>query len=218
MVIAYMINGSPSYRLLPATGYWLFISPIQGLEVQGSQYSKSDINLCLYEESKRPPVCHFDCKSIHDKDQKTMERTERRKHIRFPVIKRLSEPVDIFLSDPKTGSGDPVPGVIVDISAGGMGLITFAPIDENTTLSLNIDLPAIGKTELDAKVAWTMHKRGVYQMGMEFVNPPEEITKKLEDMGESFEKCHLTMADGKTDICRKDCACYVICDNPFKKV
>ena len=146
-----------------------------------------------------------------------MEQVERRKHKRFPVVKRLSEPVDIFLAPPGAGKETAIPGVIVDISAGGMRLITFAPIDANSTLSLNMDLPAIGRAEMDARVAWTQHKRGVYEIGMEFIKIPEEISRKLQQMGKAFEKCIANLANGKTNICSQKCPCYMICDNPAKK-
>ncbi len=146
-----------------------------------------------------------------------MEQVERRKHKRFPVVKRLSEPVDIFLAPPGAGKETAIPGVIVDISAGGMRLITFAPIDANSILSLNMDLPAIGRAEMDAKVAWTQHKRGVYEIGMEFIKIPEEIRQRLEEMGRAFEECIASLSKGKTDTCSQECPCYILCDNPTKK-
>ena len=146
-----------------------------------------------------------------------MEQIERRKHKRFSVVKRLSETVDIFLAPPDTGKETAIPGVIVDISAGGMRLITFAPIDPNSILSLNMDLPAIGKAEMDARVAWTRHKRGVYEIGMEFIKIPEEIHQRLEEMGRAFEECIASLSKGKNNTCGQECPCYILCDNPAKK-
>lgn len=146
-----------------------------------------------------------------------MEIVERRKHKRFPVVKRLSEPVDIFVESPDQGDEIAMPGVIVDISVGGMRLITFAPIDENSALSLNMDLPAIGRAEMDAKVVWTRQKRGVYEIGMEFIKIPDEISQKLQKMGKAFEKCIASLANGKTNTCSQECPCYMICDNPARK-
>ncbi|MEA2083814.1 MAG: PilZ domain-containing protein [Thermodesulfobacteriota bacterium] len=146
-----------------------------------------------------------------------MKIAERRKHKRFPVVKRLSEPVDIFIAPPDAVAETAIPGVIVDISACGMRLITFAPIDENLVLSLNMDLPAIGRTEMDAKVVWTRQKRGVYEIGMEFIKIPEKVSRKLQEMGKAFEKCIASLANGKTDTCSQECPCYMICDNPARK-
>ena len=147
-----------------------------------------------------------------------MEIVERRKHKRFPVVKKLSETVDISVVSPdQQGAEITMPGVIVDISSGGMRLITFAPINENSGLSLNMDLPAIGKAEMDAKVVWTRQKRGIYEIGMEFIKIPEEISQKLQKMGEAYEKCITSLANGKTNTCSQECPCYMICDNPARK-
>ncbi len=146
-----------------------------------------------------------------------MEINERRKHKRFPAVKRLSEPVDISLRPPGTDVQTSVPGVIVDISASGMGIITFAPIEEDSILALNMELPAIGRTDIQAKVAWMKQKRGVYQIGLEFVQISDEIAKKLETMGTAFEECLASLSRGQTNVCHKECPCYMICDNPEKQ-
>ena len=66
---------------------------------------------------------------------------EKRKHSRVPAIHNLAKPIEIIFDKPKTVSS--APAVLVDLSPGGMGLLTFIPINKGTIVTAQIDFKGL---------------------------------------------------------------------------
>jgi c-di-GMP-binding flagellar brake protein YcgR len=94
---------------------------------------------------------------------------ERRKYKRLKVL-HLSVPIVL-----KTNiEGLSIPGILLDISAGGIGILTFKEIPVNTVVNLQINLHYIKTDIIKAKVVWIKQLDKTYKAGLQFI----EISKK----------------------------------------
>ncbi len=141
---------------------------------------------------------------------------ERRKHKRFPVLRELAEPVDIRLSPSPIDSKQPIPGVISNLSAGGMALITFIPLPVDATIAITLDIPDLEKTKVEGKVVRREDKGGSYLHGIMFTSVSEKARHHLNQMGIDYEDCEIKLSLGLTDVCDKKCTYWHLCTKPVK--
>lgn len=141
---------------------------------------------------------------------------ERRKHKRFPVLRELAEPVDIRLSPSPIHSKQPIPGVISNLSAGGMALIAFIPLLVDATIAIILDIPDLEKTKVEGKVVRREDKGGSYLHGIMFTSVPEKVQRYLNQMGIDYEECKIKLSLGLTDVCDKKCTYWHLCTKPVK--
>jgi len=141
-------------------------------------------------------------------------KTDRRKHNRFPLIKDLAEPIDLFVQ----GEGKPrgIPAVITDLSAGGMSMVVFAHITGDTKLKLVINLPGVQGLEVEGHVAWTEAKGDTTAVGVQFTRISAEDSRHINHMAEDFQDCETKLSFGLKDVCFKQCAYWPLCHKPVK--
>jgi c-di-GMP-binding flagellar brake protein YcgR len=94
---------------------------------------------------------------------------ERRKYKRLKVF-HLSVPIVLKANT----EGLSIPGILLDISAGGIGILTFKEIPVNTVVNLQINLHYIKTDIIKAKVVWIKQLDKTYRAGLQFI----EISKK----------------------------------------
>lgn len=107
---------------------------------------------------------------------------ERRKYKRLKVL-NLSVPIVL-----KTNiEGLSIPGILLDISAGGIGILTFKEIPVNTVVNLQINLHYIKTDIIKAKVVWIKQLDITYKAGLQFI----EISKKDFEQISNYVEQHL---------------------------
>ncbi len=141
---------------------------------------------------------------------------ERRRHKRFPVMSGIAEPVDIVFSPSPVEPKEPVPGIITDLSAGGLALMTFVPVPIEATISITLDLPGLEKTKLDGKVLRREDKEGTYLHGIKFFHVSEKVAHKLGYMGNDYQDCEIKLSFGVKDVCDKKCHYWLLCTKSAK--
>ncbi|MCX7956944.1 MAG: PilZ domain-containing protein [Endomicrobia bacterium] len=94
---------------------------------------------------------------------------ERREYRRLNVL-HLSIPIQIKTSDIPFV----VPGVLLDISAGGIGVLLFKELHVGTIIELYLNLNNVKTDIIRAKVMWVKPVEKTYRIGMKFI----EISKK----------------------------------------
>ncbi len=107
---------------------------------------------------------------------------ERRKYKRLKIF-HLSIPIVL-----KTNTEDlSFPGILLDISANGIGILTFKEIPVNTIVNLQINLHQIKTDCIKAKVVWTKQLDKTYRAGLQFI----EISKKDFEQISDYVEQHL---------------------------
>lgn len=94
---------------------------------------------------------------------------ERRKYKRLNVYHLLA-PIQI-----KTSNDDiPIAGILLDISAGGVGILSFKEIPIDSTIELSINLHNIKTNKIKAKVRWIKQQEKTYRIGLQFTDISKE--------------------------------------------
>ena len=92
---------------------------------------------------------------------------ERRKHRRLPVIKDLAEPIELTVLDSTKGMRR-VPGVVTNLSAGGMDLVLLDTIEGKPRFRLTMHLPGLDRFEVEGILVWMRPKGVTCIIGIEF--------------------------------------------------
>jgi hypothetical protein len=139
---------------------------------------------------------------------------ENRRHKRFPVMKDMAEPVDIYLMNNEHPQD--LPAVLTNISSGGMSLVVFAQVHGESKLKMLLNVPGLEGLELMGRVAWTHPKGETTTVGVQFNHISTEATKRINHMAEGYQDCELKLSFGLKDVCFKDCSFWPLCAKPVK--
>mgnify|MGYP001006556640 CR=1 FL=1 len=103
-----------------------------------------------------------------------MNPANRRQHARYLVSPGYT-PVSLRLLDTERFS---LEGHAYDISEGGVQVIAQRPCPDATIVRVRFAMPLRGEiVSLDAKLRWSRNNRGLYAVGLEFV----ELTREARD-------------------------------------
>ncbi|MBL0058066.1 MAG: PilZ domain-containing protein [Elusimicrobia bacterium] len=142
-----------------------------------------------------------------------MLKEEKRNHKRFPVLKDMAEPVDLFVMDHPAKE---VPAVLTNLSAGGMALVVFAHVSGNAKLKMMMDVHGLEGMELQGRVAWTEPKGDTTAIGVRFDHLKRETVDKINSMAEDFQDCELKLSFGVKDVCFRKCGYFTLCAKSVK--
>lgn len=110
------------------------------------------------------------------------QNTERRKYKRLNVY-HLLQPIQIKTSKENIS----IAGILLDISAGGIGILSFKEIPLETITELTINLHNIKTDIIKARVVWVKSQEKIYRIGLQFI----EISKKDFIQISNFVNSHL---------------------------
>jgi len=139
---------------------------------------------------------------------------ERRKHRRLPVIKDLAEPIELtIISNKKTQH---IPGILTNLSAGGMDLVLMGSIESDTVIKLNMHLPGFDRFEVEGKVAWTRPKGNTCIIGIQFSKIDNDHSKQITHMADAYWECENRIKDRAPTICFHGCSYWDLCEKRAK--
>lgn len=137
---------------------------------------------------------------------------EKRRHPRVPVISNIVEPIDLAFTDEKTGQAHEAAAVLADLSASGMRIVSFlkAPVAGN--LKIKMELPFVGKFEVEARTAWVRQKGPIYTIGIEFMKISPTVVQKITALANDFVDCNTRILLKLPEVCVPNCKCNAICN------
>jgi len=142
-----------------------------------------------------------------------MMKADKRQHRRFPVLKDIAEPVDLFLMDE---SAREVPAVLTNLSAGGMSLVVFAPVSGKARLKITLDVHGFEGVELEGRVAWTTPKGDTTVVGVSFDHLAKNVVHKINGMADHYQDCEVKLSFGVKDVCFRECLYWSLCTKNVK--
>ncbi len=142
---------------------------------------------------------------------------EKRRHPRVPVISNIVEPVDLVYTEEKTGLKHEVAAVIADLSASGMRLVSFLKAPVAGSMAIGMELPFVGKFNVEAKTSWVRQKGPVYTIGIEFTKIEKTIADKVQAMANDFTDCNTRILLKLPEVCVAGCKCYGLCNKLQKE-
>jgi len=137
---------------------------------------------------------------------------ERRRHPRVPVISNIVEPIDLAFSDEKTGQQHQAAAVLADLSASGMRIVSFLKAPVASSMKIKMELPFVGKFEVEAKTAWVRQKGPVYTIGIEFTKVSPAVVQKITALANDFVDCNTRILLKLPEVCVPNCKCNAICN------
>lgn len=137
---------------------------------------------------------------------------ERRRHPRVPVISNIVEPIDLIYSDEKTGMLHEAAAVLADLSASGMRIVSFLKAPVAGSMKIKMELPFVGKFEVEAKTAWVRQKGPIYTIGIEFMKISPAVVQKITALANDFVDCNTRILLKLPEVCVPNCKCNAICN------
>ena len=112
---------------------------------------------------------------------------ERRKHKRLPVIEDLAEPIEMSILD-ENGDIRQIPGVLTNLSAGGLDLVLMGSIEGQPKVRLSLKVSGINRFIVEGSVVWTKTKGPTEILGLKFTKIPKTAADKITRMAEIYWK------------------------------
>lgn len=135
---------------------------------------------------------------------------ERRKHQRYPVIHEMDRPIQLSFD------GKSIPGVLVDLSAGGMALLTYNNISLGKETNICIDLPGLKTDDLVGHVVWAIAKGEMWRLGIAFSKISPLDFRHINKIAFDFVDCETKINLGVNDVCTEKCAYFALCQKPVR--
>ncbi|MFW6172298.1 MAG: PilZ domain-containing protein [Elusimicrobiota bacterium] len=141
--------------------------------------------------------------------------SDRRRHRRVPLTLSIAEPINIELStDTYEGS---IPGLLVNLSAGGMALIVFHELPKDSTIEFRLNFLDVDE-DMRGKIKYEKKKfEDTYLVGVEFEKVNKKLKKVLEDMAEDHDICDIRYIIDPENACFPDCSYRPVCGKRIKK-
>ena len=137
---------------------------------------------------------------------------ERRRHPRVPVISNIVEPIDLTYTDNSDGKVHQIAAVLADLSASGMRIVSFLKAPIAGVMHIKMELPTIGKFDVEAKTAWVRQKGPVYTIGIEFTKIDSAVVSKIMALANDFLDCNTRIMLRLPEVCVPNCRCQAICN------
>lgn len=153
---------------------------------------------------------------------------ERRKHIRFPIMHNVGEPVELkVLLNHKQIS---LAGFIMDLSAGGMRMLMlgnrFQGIPVGTHFLLDLKLPNFISHHVEGKIvriakgkkrdSGKIPSLEEWFLGLMFTKIKSSDADKINRMAEDWHICETKILLKLPDICFRECSYWNLCAKPIK--
>jgi hypothetical protein len=135
---------------------------------------------------------------------------EKRKHTRLPVLHEMDEPIRIATQK------ESVPGILVDLSASGMAILTFASLNIGAELNLSIDIPGLKTQPLKGKVVWANAKGEMWRIGIAFLHIDQADFRHINNLAFDCNDCDTKIGLGVSDVCFDKCSYLQLCSKPQK--
>ncbi len=116
--------------------------------------------------------------------KQTTEKIERREHRRIAMQDSFIKFVSIEL--PALNLDMPLPGIVGNLSAGGMTIATFTSIPIGTELKFSIELPDLDTNNLKGRVIRVNNKEGSCLISIAFTEIDEKTKDQINKMVNKF--------------------------------
>lgn len=137
---------------------------------------------------------------------------ERRKHPRLPLHLSVAKLVD-FKCD---GLEQPAPAVLVDLSAGGLSMISFALPHLSKDVTFRLNLPGLVNAQVHGKIIRAHRKGETYQVAVAFTEFQEQWSHLVGKLVKAYSRCEERLSQGDRRFCFRECAFFSLCQKDEK--
>jgi c-di-GMP-binding flagellar brake protein YcgR len=138
---------------------------------------------------------------------------ERRKYKRVPAISIVKE---TMIESKALKLRREIPAIFLNLSAGGMALITFLSLPRDALISLNFNLDKLKLKNVEGRVVRVEGRKKTYLIVIAFTKIKGELRKRINRMADAFDLCDTRILMGEKDVCSIRCPYYELCSKPVK--
>ncbi|WP_428898499.1 PilZ domain-containing protein [Parelusimicrobium proximum] len=142
---------------------------------------------------------------------------EKRRSPRMPVLSNIVEPINMTYKTAE-GKEQKVLGILADLSATGMRLITFLEAPFSEKIDLVLDVAPLGEVKIKGKTSWVTKKETVFTMGIEFLEINAEAADKINNMALDYVDCDTRILLKLPEVCVATCKACVLCNKLQKDI
>jgi len=139
---------------------------------------------------------------------------DRRTSLRFPVLSDFVKPVE--LSSESSNTQQALPGIITHVSASGLALFSFTPVQLGTQLFMTLNLPGVDNVKIIGMAVRVEQKGESYLAGIKFIKIPHMAKTQINRIANDFNDCELKLSFGIQDVCTRSCSYFLLCEKPQK--
>jgi hypothetical protein len=134
----------------------------------------------------------------------------KRLHQRYQIIEEVGKPTQYNLY--KHG----IPGILLDLSAGGMAIRSYSPVERGKKMKFTINIPGIATQELEGKVEWAKPEGAVWHVGISFTRIGKPDMDRINTIAADYNDCKKKLEFGTKNVCTEKCSYSPLCNNPAK--
>ena len=153
-------------------------------------------------------------------------KSDRRRHPRLALVEDIIEPIVLrYVPEKPPGKKSPdnvakhlqtQPAILINISAGGMSLITFLAPPHAKTFKMTLTVPGLDHLPIVGKVVRVDKKGGTFSVGIAFTKIAKKYQRQIERMAEDDKDCALRVALSLPEACVPGCHFHLLCTKPQK--
>lgn len=134
----------------------------------------------------------------------------KRRHLRYPVIHEMGQAIQL------AKGGKAIPSMLIDMSAGGVSLLTYENVALGAEITLSINLDGFQTKELFGHVVWATSKGDMWRLGISFSKVDPLDFRHINRMAFDYNDCETKLKLGVKDVCLEKCSYLTICQKPVK--
>ena len=140
---------------------------------------------------------------------------DRRKSKRVPITADVAKPMVLQISSPE--GERTVPAIVINLSVGGMCILSFLPVETKELVKLNVEMNGIKMENVKARIAWIREKSGTYLLGLEFCDISRGLHKRLNAIAEDYFECEERILKGQAyEACHPNCSFWSLCTKTIR--
>ncbi len=141
-------------------------------------------------------------------------------------MRNVGEPIELRLV--QDGKKISIPGFIMNLSAGGMGIVVLGNYGHvlhlGNSFDLDLKLPKLSSHHVECKLmrvaqakhAVMHHSDQEWWVGLKFTKIKSSVSEHINRMAEDWSICETKIQMKLPDICFRQCEYWDICEKPVK--
>lgn len=140
---------------------------------------------------------------------------DRRQYKRLPLTLSVATPIKIVMHS--EDNGGILPGILVNLSAGGMALILFQHLPEGSRIEFSLDFMGIQR-DIKGRISRVEKKfEDTYMVGIRIEKVSEKLKEVVEKMAEDQDICQIRYVMDPDTACFPECSFRALCARRIKK-
>jgi len=140
---------------------------------------------------------------------------DRRQHKRIPLTLSVAKPIRIEMhTDQYDGT---VPGILVNLSANGIGMIVFHKLPTDSKVEFDLDFIGIDEKVKGKIVREEKKFNETFMVGIQFTDVSKELEEIIACMAEDHDICEVRYVMDPETSCFPECSFHKLCGKRVKK-